>query len=212
MAQPHTPLGLGVLFVGEGAVGVEVEPGLLDQPGGVDGADLVRGGCDQPVREQRRLEAEVAGVLGHHPGPPGGHPPRTGQVPQPGQPVRELQGVTDQLLRRVQREPRAAAEVGRRELRHPGCTLAGERGDLLVVQVQLTEVGGRLIGRAGVQPGPRQRHLQLTERGPFRVLASLARSVDHLAGGEGDRGVHGQNLEVATDSFDSVFEIVDKYF
>ena len=30
-------------FVGDGAVGVEVEPGFLDQPGGVDLADLVAG-------------------------------------------------------------------------------------------------------------------------------------------------------------------------
>ena len=32
VAQPDTALGEGLLFVGDGAVGVEVEPGLLHQP------------------------------------------------------------------------------------------------------------------------------------------------------------------------------------
>ena len=55
MAQPDTALGEGFLLVGEGAVGVEVQPGLLDQPGGLDLTDPARGGGDQPVREQRGL-------------------------------------------------------------------------------------------------------------------------------------------------------------
>jgi hypothetical protein len=70
VVEPDAALGEGFLLLGDGAVGVEVEPGLLHESGGLHLTDLGRCGGDQPVREQRCLDAEVNGLPGDQPGPP----------------------------------------------------------------------------------------------------------------------------------------------
>ena len=163
VAQPDAALGEGFFLVGEGAVGVEVQPGFLDQPGGLDLTDPTRGGGDQPVREQRRLHGEVGGLPGDQPGPP--HRDLTGQHPLPEsrEPVGELEGVGDQLPAGVVGDPERGGEVDGCELRDPRCTGTGERDQAFVVQVGLTPVRGCLVGGAGVQPGPLQCQFDLLD-------------------------------------------------
>ena len=121
-AQPHPPLGQGLVLVGDRPVGVEVEPRFLDQSSGVDGPDLVRGGGDQPVGEPGGVQGQVAGLPGDQPGPPG----RDGQVldqrPESGQAVGQLEGITQELLGRIDGDLQGGTEVGGRELRHPRST------------------------------------------------------------------------------------------
>ena len=161
VAQPDTAPGEGLLLLGETTVGVEVQPGLLDQPGGLDLTDPGGGGGDQPVREQRGLDAQVGGLPGDQPGPPHRH--RTGDhpVPQPGEPAGQLEGVGDQLPAGVLADPQCGGQVGGGELRDPRGTRTGQRDQALAVQVGLTPVRRCLLGRAGMQPRPHQRHLQL---------------------------------------------------
>ncbi len=211
VAQPDAALGEGFLLVGEGAVGVEVEPGLLHQPGGLDLTDPGRGGGDQPVREQGSLDAEVGGLPGDQPGPPHRDLSGLDQVPQPRQPVGELEGVGDQLAGGVVADPERGGQVGGCELRDPRGTGAGERDQGLAVQVDLAPVRRGLLRGAGVQPCPHQRELELLDRGLLLGLPGGADTVDHLGGGEGRCGVHGETLGATTDSFDGVFEDVDNF-
>ena len=211
VAQPDATLGEGFLLVRDGTVGVEVQPGLLHQPGGLHLTDPAWGGGDQPVREQRRLHAEVGGLPGDQPGPP--HRNRTGsdQRPEPRQPAGQFEGVGDQLATGVVADPEGSGEVDRCELRDPWSTRTGQRDQAFAVQVGLTPVGRQLIGRAGVQPGPLKGHLQLFHGCRLGRAPSRPDTVDHLGGGEvGCRG-HGPILGGFTDVLDAVFEDVDNF-
>ena len=85
--DPDSALLEGACFVVGGAVGVEVEPGLVDQCGGVDLADPLGGGRDHPVGVVGGLEGEVVGLTGDRAGPPDRHAAGADVVPQAGQPV-----------------------------------------------------------------------------------------------------------------------------
>ncbi|WP_030485076.1 hypothetical protein [Nocardioides aequoreus] len=89
--QPHpTTRGRG-FFVGVGAVGVGVEPGLVHQPRGAHGTELVetvRDGAEQPVGVQRGVQGQVAGLPRDRPGAPHRDPAGAHQLPQPRQPAR----------------------------------------------------------------------------------------------------------------------------
>ena len=63
------------------------------------------------------------------------------QVPQPGESVRELEGVGDQLAGGVVGDPECGGEVGGCELRDPRGAGAGERAQVLAVEVGLAPVG-----------------------------------------------------------------------
>ena len=182
--QPDTALGESLLLVGHRAVGVEVEPGLLHQPFGVDLVDPGRGGGDQPVGEQGGLDGEVGGLPGDQPGPP--HRNRSGpdQVPEPWEAVGELEGVGDQLAGGVVADREGGGQVGGGELRHPRGAGAGERGQGLAVQVDLAPVRRGLVGRAGVQVCPDQGELEFLDRCGLGRATSGADTVDHLGGGE----------------------------
>lgn len=132
----------------------------------------------------------VAGVLGDLPCPPHRDLACCGEVAEPGESVGELEGVADQEPGGVQGDPEGGAEVGGGELGHPGCAFPGERGDGFVVQVGFAPVGGVLGLWAGVQPGPRECHLELRERCCLFGAAGGADTVDHLSGGEGGCRVH----------------------
>ena len=78
------------------------------------------------------------------------------------------------------------------------------------MQVGLAPVGRGLLGGAGVQPRPLQCELELLDSCLLLGFAGGADTVDHLGGGEvGCRG-HGPILDGWTDSFDVVFDLVDK--
>ena len=123
---------VAVLRVG-GRVGlgeVEALDGLRDQSVELRGADLPGDGRDLGVdppgglRSQRRCG--VDGGLGHQACAPRSH--RTGLHlrPQPRQPVAQLEGVADELLRRHRGDAEDGAELGDAELRHQRAALAGD--------------------------------------------------------------------------------------
>ena len=166
--DPDPAAGEFVFLVGDGAVGVEVEPGLLDESFGVDEPDLVRDCGDEPVGVGDRLAREVVGLPGDRPGPPHRHPARDHEVPQAGEAVGQLQGVGDQLPARVEDDVERGGQLGRGELGDQRRAFAGERGDGLVEQVGLAPVGGPLVLRAGVQQRPLHGELDLSDGGLVR--------------------------------------------
>ena len=193
--RSQTPaLGEGFFLVGEGAVGVEVQPRLLDELGCLHLADPARGGGDQLVGEQRRLLGEVGGLPGDQPGPP--HRDLTGHHPLPEtwESVGKLEGVGDQLPSGVVGDPERCGEVDGGELRDPRCTRTGEWDQAFVVQVGLAPVGGGFVGRAGVQPRPLECQLELLDGCLLLGFAGGADTVDHLGGGEGGCRGHGSIL------------------
>ena len=143
--EPDAALGEGFVLVGGGAVGVEVEPGLLNESFGVDLADPGRGGGDQPVGEQGGLDAEVDRVPGDLACPPHRNTADPDQVPQPREPVSELEGVGEQLPGGVVADRQGGGQVGGGELRDPGRAGAGERDQGLAVQVRLPPVRRGLV-------------------------------------------------------------------
>ncbi len=156
------------------------------------------------------FDGEVGGFPGDQPGPP--HRDLTGQHPLPEsrQPVGQLEGVGDQLPGGVVGDPERGGQVDGGELRDPRRTRSGERDQALVVQVGLAPVRGCLVGRAGVQPRPLQGQLELLDGCLLLGLAGGADTVDHLGGGEGGCRGHGSILGGRTDSFEKLFDTVDR--
>ena len=97
VAQPDSALGECCFFVGDGAVGVEVEAGFLNQR--VASTWLILVGVAEMSRSANPTASrdEVVGLAGDLPGSPYRHPPGADVVPQAGQAVGQLQGVGDQL-------------------------------------------------------------------------------------------------------------------
>ena len=78
--DPDTTAGEFVFLVGDGTVGVEVEPRFLDQTSGVDLTDLVRSGGRSTGRRTRRRPGRGRGSRGRSRGPPRPAPARTRPV------------------------------------------------------------------------------------------------------------------------------------
>ncbi len=99
---PDASFGELVAFFFGSPVGVEPEPGFVDEPGGVDLADLGWGRGDESVGERDGLDGEVVGLPGDGPGQPDRHQPGDHEGPEAGESVGQLQGVGDQLPRGIQ--------------------------------------------------------------------------------------------------------------
>ncbi len=199
-----------MFLVGDGAVGVEVEPGFLDQPGGVDQADLRGGRSDEPVRERDRLDREVVGLAGDRAGSPHRDGSAFDEVEEAGESVGELEGVGEQLLGGLQGDAQGGGEGGGCELIDQRCTGTGQGctgGEEAVVVLP----AGRVLVAAGVQQRPLDGELELFDGAWCSLVRAVVDTVDHLGGGEGDGGVHEETLGVGTDSFDSVSEDVDNF-
>ncbi len=216
-AQPHSAAGEGFVFVGGGAVGVVVEAGFVDQAGGVDLVDPLRGGRDQPVGEPDGVQGQVVGLAGDLPGPPHRDPAGSDVVPEPGEAVGQLQGVADQVPPRGQADPELGGQRGRRELGDLRGAGPGQRGVALVEQPVGISPGGRqVVGRAGVQVRPGDGQLELFHLGLVSASACGADPVQHLhrgqagdlSGGRCRGGVHASMIDLSTDRIDSVFESV----
>ena len=118
-----------------------------------DGGDL---GVDEPGGLDRQRGGRVDGGLGDRAGPPRGNPAGVDLRPQPRQPVAQLEGVADELLRRGRRDPEDGAELGETELRDQRRTLT--RDGLLVLTTGHRERRGRVDRLRRVQIGPPSRH------------------------------------------------------
>ncbi len=220
-AQPDSATGEGFVFVGGGAVGVEVEAGFVDQAGGVDLVDPLRGGRDQPVGEPDGVQGQVVGLAGDLPGPPHRDPAGQDVVPEPGEAVGQLQGVADQVPPRGQADPELGGQRRRRELGDLRGAGPGQGGVALVEQPVGISPGGRqVVGRAGVQVRPGDGQLELGHRGRVLGAAGFADTIEDLhrgqvgglSGGRCRGGVHGSMLDLSTDRIDSVFESVCNFF
>ncbi len=220
-AQPHSATGEGFVFVGGGAVGVVVEAGFVDQAGGVDLVDPLRGGRDQPVGEPDGVQGQVVGLAGDLPGPPHRDPAGEDVVPEPGEAVGQLQGVADQVPPRGQADPELGGQSSRRELGDLRGAGPGQGGVALVEQPVGISPGGRqVVGRAGVQVRPGDGQLELLHLGLVSAIARGADPGQHLHRGQADHlraggpgvgsggGGHGSMLDLSTDRIDSVFESV----
>ena len=200
-----------MFLVGDGAVGVEVQPGFLDEPGGVDQPDLRGRRADEPVRERDCLHRQVVGLAGDRAGSPHRDGSSFDEVEQAGESVGELEGVGEQLLGRLQRDAEGGGEGGGCELIDQRCTGSGQGcagGEEAVVVFP----AGRELVTAGVQQCPVDGEVQLFDLALVREGAGGLDTVDHLGGGEGDGGVHEETLGVGTDSFDKRFEDVENFF
>ena len=114
-----------------------------------DGGDL---GVDEPGSLPSQQGGGVDGDLGDRAGPPRRHPAGVDLRPQPGEPVAELEGVPDELLRRGRRDPQDGAELGEAELRDQRRALT--RDGLLVLTPRHRE-RSRVVDRLRrVQVGP----------------------------------------------------------
>ena len=190
--DPDPASGELVFLISDGAVGVVVQPGFLNQLNGVDLVDLVRCRGDEPVGERDRLGRQVVGLVGDGPGDPDRHHPGPGEVEQAREAVGQLESVGDQLTAGVQGDVQGGGEVGGGELRDQGRTGTGEGGDGLV-DAGVAPVRGPLGAGTGVQQGPLDGEFELLDRAFVFLEAGGVDTVDHLSSGEGRGGVHGSN-------------------
>ncbi|CAM3798774.1 hypothetical protein NOZE110980_15630 [Nocardioides zeicaulis] len=181
-------------------VDAEVVPldGLGDEPVELRSPDLACDGRDLGVDPPGRLGGErgkrVNGGLGHQPCPPRRDLAGVNLAPQPRQPMAQLEGVPDQLLRRRGRDPQHRPELGDAELRDQRTTITGD--GLLVVDTRHGE-RGCVVDRLGrVQVGPAGGEVELTcglgvlaeprrtkgreQAGGVEVVGDLACSEPHL--------------------------------
>ena len=126
------------------------------------------GGVDGDLRDRAR--------------PPRRDPAGVDLRPQPREPVAQLEGVADELLRRGRRDPEDGAELGEAELRHQRRTLTGD--GLLVLTARDGE-RSRVVDRLRrVQVGPPGSHDQEVRRGPVLGCLPVPRERQQVASGE----------------------------
>ena len=157
---------------------------LGDEPVQLRGTDPTGDRGDLRVDERRCLDRQgrgrVDGGLRDRPGPPRRDPSGVDLRPQPREAVAQLEGVTDELLRRGRRDAQDGAELGEAELRDQRRTLA--RDGLLVLTTRDGE-RSRVVDRLRrVQVGPPGRQDQLVScrprprsRAAARIEASRSR-------------------------------------
>ena len=177
------------VVVGDRTVRVGVQPGLVDQhpdPVRVQPARLPR---QQPVRMTGRSQGQVARLPRRLPAEVDRDPQPPHQTPQPRQPVRQVQHVTQQRQRRLVGQVQHRGELHHAELRHQRRPLAGERDGTLPEQRRRSPGRTHRVGAPPrdltrirvrghhVRVRPRQRRLQhLDLRPPPRAIAAAARS------------------------------------
>ena len=173
--EPHRAGEVHVVVVDRGVARVDVEVAVLRIRGRVDVGEVValdRLG-DEPVQLRRHRSDRRPRRPGRPrtPQPPGSARASVWMVtsaterarhagtasgldlrPQPREAVAQLEGVTDELLRRGRRDPEDGAELGEAELRHQRRTLTRDR--LLVLTTRDGERRGVVDRLRRVQVGP----------------------------------------------------------
>ena len=189
--EPHRAGEVHVVVVDRGVAGVDEEVAVLRVGGRVDVGEVVTldrlrdepvqlGGTDPTgdrgdlrIDEPRGLHGQRGGRVDGHlrdrTGPPRRDPSGVDLRPQPRESVAQLEGVTDELLRRGRRDPQDGAELGQAELRHQRRTLA--RDGLLVLTARDGERSGVVDRLRRVQVGPPGREDQLVSGRPRPRLA-----------------------------------------
>ncbi|WP_211249388.1 hypothetical protein [Nocardioides aequoreus] len=205
--QPHpTARGSG-FFVGVGAVGVGVEPGLVDQPGRTRGRQLVepvRHRAEEPVGVQCGIQTQVSGLTRDRAGPPHRDPPRTHQLPQPRQPEGELEGVAQELLGVLDWATQRGGQLKGRGRSDKRGTVTGQRDratDFVTEDESVvTPAGVRRTLCRGVQQGPLQGQAQLADLGLLLLGAGRDEDVEDLSLGAMGVRLHGEILLLRCDS------------
>nr|WP_240341185.1 hypothetical protein [Nocardioides sp. SYSU D00038] len=163
--------------VGCGLVGVETEHGFVDQHLDLPRAESVGFGGEPFVdvrgaglRQGHGLPGDEAGLP--RDGVPGLHP-----VPEPGEPVAQLEGLGEVGPCSVRGDAEGDAELGDAELRDLGAAVPAEPVGLLAAGDGVEE------GFAGVEVGPGARPGQVVGLEPGDLGAVAAQPVEHRVGG-----------------------------
>ena len=137
----------------------------VDQPVQLGRPDLVRGRGHLGVDERRGLDAQPDGLPGHHPGLPGRQVTADHPLPQPGQPVAQLQGLPEVALPGLGAHRDADRELRDAELRDPRRTRTGQ-GEIGVAEPPQPPGLGVLDGLRRMHQRPSDRRLQQLGLGP----------------------------------------------
>ena len=187
---PAPVLGLGGVVAGQG---------LLDEP--ADLGPRARPGRrrERPVDLGGRRHRQAAGLLGHAHRPPHRQPPGHHLLPEPRQPVAQLQGLADVGLAGVGGHAQRCGVLHQRELRDQRSTRAGDRQRAVAERADL--VGGPLaVGFDGVLDRPLDGELEsLDLEVGGGVAVGAQRTEEGLGGGLRCFG-HGSIAAPATDS------------
>ena len=171
---------------GLGVIGVEPDPGLLDQP--LDGGepDLAEDRCEVGVHERRRLGREGDGVVGDDLRLPHPAPPREHRGVDLGEPVAQLDGGGELTLPGVGRQTQDRGVLGHAGLDDTRGAGAGE------VQDAGVPLRARVERLSGVVGGPLDGQLEAADLGGVDARLRLAQPGQHL--------VHGSTQAATTDS------------
>jgi hypothetical protein len=144
-------------LVVEGAVGIVVQPGLVDQALRTHLTDARGIRCDQPVGVGSGDEGEVASVTGDVAGEVDRDPPGDDMGEEPRQPVLQLEAVTHELLDGLGGPPELDGELDRRELGDRWRPLSGQGDHALAEDIRLAPLGTQPTDRGGVGLRPLDR-------------------------------------------------------